>query len=954
MACYNTDAFVVVGRASLPVGREREFLAIEIRPIFEAVHEHQLRYRKAAVREGEREWLNTANEHLCKPRYYFSLGRFNLMWFCLLDDLDLAVRSYRPFDPRPDHFNMRPDSETFAHQVTVCPIPRFRPQKECLDSFTCLKPWLDAPLLDGKVLPLAGMCQLKLNDMAAASSGTTFLRSLVRVLHSLGNRDLETGELLPRTGPRLKAFVLESYAWNELVLLLWSTSFERIARAVDEISSLTVGRVICFLESEPTGVDPQDIKDNQALARVLRKRVREDVMMLGASAIEFRDRDGDVTRPSQEDMLQRHVLINTVTSVGPRADLDTKAVLDEISDDDRLVWNTRWFVESGHQHQVRRILQEQDPTGGTAKVLGKGDILCPITAQGSSRELVRRIYDEREGLAGMFGVNADHSTIALPDAVLDYTRPRIEDHYSVFRPALMIPQHRIDELHRVLVRTRFCKVASMRLLNMVSVYNDGVSDNVMFSSFSELHPFVLWVLRQVEMYLSRRLEANELHLITDATHYWVDEFEQAFRNRYRSSHRLGDISEVNLDFRGGVQQLVAALHAAANATGSVLGIPPSLVWIGGRAGASSSAYCASVHVSPAHAFHPEHFATILGHELGHAWMWTPRHDEDLEQGQRRLTDPRSRRELFAEILSQVERATTSRVQSKLEGHDQLLEEIACDLVGYCFSFASRAELFSWWNLHHFQQTVMIRGSRDDSPEIDTMLRFLFRVLSVLSLSRVEISSLSGRFEEWLRGIGGGGWGSETVQGLIQTAGRLRDALLFSKAGSLLRELQDAVVSQYDGVLQRAHPSGQEAWARQCQAAKRKIAEGEVLEFNPPAGCEGPEPAFAFSHAVMVAYLELIAEKDEWRAASLRRGQDGKPATSTLRDAPPFLFDPRGGTFVADPRARREYTMWRTTLVMSLWDMSMKEKAAYWLELADRYYTGTVEESNGPKARPPPS
>ncbi|MBM4354161.1 MAG: hypothetical protein FJ109_10260 [Deltaproteobacteria bacterium] len=934
----------------------------EIEMLVQTSHSRQERFRKAACRAGDEDWLSTADRHLSVPKNYFCFGRFDLLWLCMVDDVEVAVGAYRPFGPVPGKKGGRDEAETFAHQVMVCPVPRFAmPSPGGFAGRTPLmgvQPWLDAQTTRaGQELPLVGLCQLKANSVLAAPAGVAFLRGLVRALKYIGEYDLATGARKEATSRPLRVFVLESYSWHELVVLLWADSFQTIADTINDISALTTERLCEFLLEVARQLEkdaPDEAEGNLNLVRQIVGWARRESKRLDEAGVSSPAPGELKTSVATKELLRRHVFLNTTSHVGvdlataERARSDHSA-LNSISDRDSVAWGTRWYIESGHEHSVDEKLGSPSASGAACSVLGAGDLWYPLAAKGHSRDLVRQVYaDHRKALSGVFGANAALTIVGQPSPHFSPSPHKVYDYHDSFRRrGLLVRQRRVEKLHRLLYTAGFCRVASRRVLNMVSVYNDAISDNLLFSSVSELHPFVDWAVHMLEKLLpSCSTDAVLASRLNRAVMCWVDEFEHAFRNRHRSSHRLGDTSEVNIDFQGGVQQLVTALHGALNALGYALRVPPGLVWVGGDSLMSASSFCTSMHVNPFHAFQPEHFAAMYAHEVGHAWV-SPCGDLGqlgFSEEASRVTDRRQAPK-FGALWERLERTYClgrgRRITSQEHGI-VLLEEIVADSVAVVFSFGKDLRLFLWWYFHHLLQEGAYSHIRTEEDVLVLIGRFFFRWLSAarLVLPKLTKREVSDFFAEMVRGAGGQ-FPCRQVKLLqaVETAFELAEELVQStEAGGLLRELAARCSRRYARCLAAAFPDGgADAWGRFCNETHAAIAQGTVVELADVPQTYSHDRSFATVHAVLLSYLRLLArDSDHFRLALLPRSSDGNPKADELCGLGPILFDRRGGTFVADPKARRDYAMWRATVVMSLWDVATKNKAAYWTDLAKRH------------------
>ncbi len=186
----------------------------------------------------------------------------------------------------------------------------------------------------------------------------------------------------------------------------------------------------------------------------------------------------------------------------------------------------------------------------------------------------------------------------------------------------------INTVHRQLKELRVPKVVLERVLNAIALYNDGILDNFLFSCFLELRPYLIRIIDfirdQADRYRQGKLE--ELAGTVTKLNEMVSSFDTGWRNRFHGGWRLGEISDFNLEFKGGVQQLVSAIHAAylrlswcfthdTRVLATVTGDPKITVQQG------------ALHMSFFDIFKPEFFAARVGHESSEALLAKP--DDDL-------------------------------------------------------------------------------------------------------------------------------------------------------------------------------------------------------------------------------------------------------------------------------------------------------------------------------------
>ena len=109
---------------------------------------------------------------------------------------------------------------------------------------------------------------------------------------------------------------------------------------------------------------------------------------------------------------------------------------------------------------------------------------------------------------------------------------------------------------------------------MFANFNDGLLDRNLYGFFAELLPFMHDVFDYVEK-AALKGYGDDVNAWCVALQRISQNFELAYRNRFHNSHRLGEITDFNVDFKGGIQQLVSAFDGAFKAIGMVVGNPRS-------------------------------------------------------------------------------------------------------------------------------------------------------------------------------------------------------------------------------------------------------------------------------------------------------------------------------------------------------------------------------------------
>jgi hypothetical protein len=323
-----------------------------------------------------------------------------------------------------------------------------------------------------------------------------------------------------------------------------------------------------------------------------------------------------------------------------------------------------------------------------------------------------------------------------------------------------------------------------------------------------------------------------------------------------------------------------------------------------------------------HIFQPEIFVAIATHEAANFLAF-----HRYEDGMTRF-----------EKLKQIYRNSKSDKRELEEMYDQLLildkkeevlknfttatyfRNVLVDLISFYFTYNQDVELFTYWYWNVFMQ---MPDAYKNPGEIDRLdfLGFLLRFLGVLKISgksgevNLYISPIkklediwrecAGRCSDFLNKL----LGLNPVEEIVTEMNTLLGCIVDKSYGNFLDGKE--TFTEKIGKMSRAITD----LAKRVQTA---LTCGESLPYHPDTD------SFQFTQAVFNGYLNLIKESNGKENSVLTRDNKGVPKIEENEDAV-FLFDPTGGIFTHDPCIRRQYFQYRAALIMTLWDMGMREK-----------------------------
>lgn len=881
------DAGISVFLLSLPFGRERDFYYKELREnIFR-------RYREAVERKFGTKGVAASefSGSFYKPSAYCLFGRFDLAVISLVDDFEFSSRTFHPFDPMmaPDFEGQarKPYFENFLHKVITGPTPSF--STEPGEGLVGLA---KRTFLAEYSKPLFAVSLLKLNNSLLIGCGSALLRQAVLRIKELSSH---------YSG--LDVIILESYSWHEITLLVFGSSYRDITRFTTDVKESQLSQL---------GGEALALCNAQSLLAA-RERHRSGWRGCGEAHV-FADSDtvlGFDFRIFDKDKDKREK---------PLARVDKTDEIEILS---------RWFIKPGHLGKARAVLVENHET---RLAFGRGDLLAnPMTMdeQGQRKPLTNtadclRVFVDASCDSRLAGHVLQRHTTMLAAARPDLEEVP-EDHIC-FTDSLKQLHFTIQQLAAIedgLRKRGTPKILALKVLNMYANFNDGLLDRNLYGFFAELLPFML------DLDAAVRSE----HVLAPDTTQWswmlqrrLENFELAYRNRFYNSHRLGEVADFNVDFKGGIQQLVSAFDAAYKAIASAVGDDHSFVSVTGEPAVFSTPF--ETRLNYFHVFQPEAFLTVALHEA--AWCCFNGEPRRVHGEARSLLDQLKGE---APAVSEVFRVTwRSWMKSGVvvphnrppEVDLKFLHAVVLDRLSLCLTYNRDADLLWYWYWGYYAQ-IPTAYHQPLVPSGGRGLEFLLRLCLVCDADTEDrIESLLSPFRQ---SPFGELW-NRVKSPLLDTLQELRSDQTFSQWRANAWRLADyRSASAWQPCLAPTGlgPSTQSVSAevsKRADAVALSLAEGCVVPFTH----DGDFATFRYCQVLFFGYLRFLKAHfgADNRASILRRNADTKKA-EPRSDGESFLFDPFGGIFTLDAQLRRDYFKYRSALTMSLWDMALKTK-----------------------------
>ncbi len=746
--------------------------------------------------------------------------------------------------------------------------------------------------------------------------------------------------------------------------------------------------------------------------------------------------------------------------------------LNQVATKDEVCAIRRWMTKAGHDMVAIDALRGSTVRNACdfAPTPGRFDFIYPCEYDPgsenqpgtlkfkttSSRQLIEEMVVQRlrvnqwrstqgkvanEPNPGMLSV---YTTVALPpENPMEQALPAGHCNADEVRAHFAYTKREVAEILQHLKALSASKVLTGRVLNALALFNEGIRDNFLFSSFLELRPYTE---RIVKLIRSQAEKGDENPAdISDELNKLVDNFEIGWRNRFFGGWRLGEVTDFNLEFKGGIQQLASAFHGAyrmlswyftrdLSALAVVAGWP------------SISVLAGAVRLNFLDIFKPEFFCARAGHEASEQLLrltdaeWAILRCRLLDESKKEATawrdcltrlsldafsgdaKQRKKKELqdWARSFSTKLRVPIDNNDARLlalwreglqaalepEGEDSasFFDQLYADMCNYrtvfladhgLYAFGSAAsfvvdpvhwgksgvvdEAAVWEALLRCSLAMLAWVHPDDRAGRDDVRRALkaywhelaseSRVGAVFSLAESLIRLAQEHSKARKQAMVPGKY----VYGQLADVGDWIEAARFFAKNSLPTKLLAAELSSFgrelksDGMKETyekhflrskdeprssrlrsyvTHSEGgtmsrvDEAYA--CLKSGRAYVGGQArhllrnIERNSYPFEADRWFDFCDTIALMYAYLKLIKNESgiddpgKQNRMILQRDKEGKvlPKPKDGGKYARLVFDSRGGSFTFDPEFRRKYFMWRSALVMSVYDIAEKAKLVY--------------------------
>lgn len=955
---YKTENYgIFLGLLTMPFGQEKDFIKYEIENLFEQYKENVQNNLNQSVSKN-----TEFSRYLYRPRPYCLFGSFDLAVISLVDDFGLATRHFHPFSPlvsdklkkdkEEEKTNYQPSNYTFHIISGLAPDLRYIDSKESKLLERARQTFLNNKTKD---YPFIGITSLKVNNALLVGGGGDTIDIILQEVQAV----LSEAEL--KDNATLNYCISHSLSWHELTIVFFSNSFEVIAEQVFALRKLTL----------------KDAKPRESHSEA-RKKIYDDCKR---NSLLYHFLEDEKIADSAERTEAAHLFVHTHTIFG----YDLNILFDnrrfDKTLDKELNFQMNWDIKPGHLSAFRGALEAKVASSPEYEFLkngritaGRGDYTYTITqnAMEGFRKLINIIIGEKDEKYPL------KQHIRQLNTVPEFTRKFPRDSKVISSLDNQYPFHdylhrfqfsleEIESVRRTLKKLRVSKVVREKISNMYTICNDGISDKILYGYFIELKPFLKKIKETLEGWSEDQQGLLHVYDISSDLNAMAQNFEAAYQNRLGQSYIMNEITDHNLKFNGGIQQLVTAYDGAYKRLTALLGEKESgnsIAYISGFQNIESDIL--SVRLNYFHLYQPEFFVASATHEAANFFFDRFRIEEDEAQ-----------EEDAFEIVD----------IKKLFG-DKSIPAFDKDTIQYFFSdiatlsltYANDFDLFFYW---HWCSLIQIDAIywQDGSIYQPFMDHFVLRMRLIAHYTNNQnlFDKMSSPPFDCDKGIFANTWEEamrnsqeeferfisiynkylkkchHIVTGLLTyDFAHLRKASFFNYIRKTIQEgtpedspYAKEVEDYYNKEKSTYQDTAKKDWDQTYVYCARQVylknigneiigsfKKGELYNFDfwrkhQPLTFSKDQEVFFFQ-ALSLAYLKLVRGLCENKAQILKRSPENNCVdieTFASTSDGSLWFDPLGGIFTTKLETRKAYYKYRVLFLKSLWNLSMKRKIA---------------------------
>jgi|GEM_PF-4804818 len=524
-----------------------------------------------------KEQINSKDRYLYRPLKYFMLGDYDICYISLINNFKFAHRLFEPTStggPGVGHFN----SHTFQSYSGFA-----RNASEPLENLFAEQPQNN----------FIGVIHLKLNNGLYLGNGLEYIKAIEVYLDGMLKG--------------IPYLLTQTFSWFELSLAI-------------------------FIDK------PQDLTN---ILIKLRTSKFYKIAKQGDSLFENCLYNCEFF-PNKEDILMASLFSDTNSNIGfhhrlIEANRNTKIYKDfltKIESKDspiKLKTEIEWQVKPGYVSDLLReisnheFLRDHFELDQKNLVLGKTDYLIQEVDNESivgNFHLIRDIFRDKDCKFFTFARKVRTNVFLAP---LEKTFEKCEDtnggriSSETLLNRLAVPT---SDVHNINVQLKSLKVSRQlrsKILKILSNYNNGILDPILFSYFLDFTVFKDRLIDKIfDSYQKIKGDYFEIKKLEKILDNYVKVFQEGYNVRFLNGYQFENISDFDLDFNSSIQQLLTSYSSVVYAYGKLFYEKKTYFPILQLNNLDTESDYISINYSVHHLTSPEFvFATLIKEILNH-------------------------------------------------------------------------------------------------------------------------------------------------------------------------------------------------------------------------------------------------------------------------------------------------------------------------------------------------
>ncbi len=462
------------------------------------------------------------NKKLFNPSYYYLWGKYDVCMISEIDDLEFPTRFFRSYNPIGVNTE-KSDLQNFDYKV-----------------ITGINPTVYKSRIEHR-LPYISISELKINSAFLIGNGLNIVNGVVKKIKSTINKF---------KGDSIISFkICESYSYHELIVVLYGNSISSLKNIIVGIRELELNTLDTRLYNETI--------ENSILNMLLSE---EDKVVL-----------------DKNNLISNHIFESSLTTFGVNNLIYEKGVHEwngfDLTQGEKISFISKLSVKPGHYHNVTNELKKSNNTHFDYTVVGKGDLMLinDITIDVEKNGFNSLYYPGSildQTLDIHKHITETYTVIGFPntnEVYPTFKHPHFDLHSNFKR--LIVKPDIIKKVRTQMKNLRLPKVLSEKILKLISNYNNAILNPDMYASYIELYFYLKRnFVTTVDLYYNNvfaKIEKNQFtsRKLIDYLLTACNCLETSFQNRFYQSYWTSEVLEVNIDYSGGLHNLISAYDA---------------------------------------------------------------------------------------------------------------------------------------------------------------------------------------------------------------------------------------------------------------------------------------------------------------------------------------------------------------------------------------------------------